>query len=336
MDDFRFSGALKAPVALIALSVLLTGCNSITETAKSLEMGSKKEVAKADDDADSNAGIRSYQKVGKPYMINGRWYTPAVNPNYSKVGLASWYGGSLDGSLTANGETFDADHLSAAHTTMPLPSYARVTNLSNGYSVIVRVNDRGPFVDDRIIDVSHKTAQILDMTGDGVAKVRVDYVGPAPEKPNDMKFLLASFKKGKTDQHIIDPERFGDNAAIAKAETPSEVSQSVPADAVAFAEPQKASAPAAAAAAAQEALKPTLAAPVAQITVSQVVIPSVVPLPTRDPGMLAPAASPPQQLALAETSRPVGTEPQVQAEDAFAVMSKNVVIPATVPIPLKK
>ncbi|TPW33276.1 septal ring lytic transglycosylase RlpA family protein [Martelella alba] len=334
MDDFRFSGGLVAPVALIALSVLLAGCNSITETAKSLEMGSKKEVAKADDDADGNAGIRSYQKVGKPYMINGKWYTPAANPNYSKVGLASWYGGSLDGSLTANGETFDADHLSAAHTTMPLPSYARVTNLSNGYSVIVRVNDRGPFVDDRIIDVSHKTAQMLDMTGAGVAKVRVDYVGPAPEKPDDMKFLLASFKKGKTDQHIVDPKRFGDDAAIAKAETPAASAPAAPSAAVAFAEPEKTSA--SASAAAEEVLKPTLAAPVGQVTVSQVVIPSVVPLPTRDPGMLAPATSQSQQLALADSTKPVGSAQQVQAEDAFAVMSKNVVIPATVPIPMKK
>ncbi len=111
--------------------------------------------------------------------------------------MSSWYGAAFHGRLTANGEVYDKYHLSAAHPTFPLPSYARVTNLENGSSVIVRVNDRGPYEYGRIIDVSSKTADFLDMKRKGSAKVRVEYVGRAPMDGNDMPYLMASYvKKG--------------------------------------------------------------------------------------------------------------------------------------------
>lgn len=118
--------------------------------------------------------------VGKPYQVAGRWFTPREQPNYDKSGVASWYGEAFHRRKTSNGEWFDMNMLSAAHATLPLPSYAKVTNLENGRSVIVRINDRGPFVDTRIIDLSKRAAAALDYQRKGKANVRVQYIGPAP------------------------------------------------------------------------------------------------------------------------------------------------------------
>lgn len=115
----------------------------------------------------------------KPYQVNGRWYTPHEQPDYNEVGLASWYGGHHQGRPTANGERFDKNAITAAHKTLPLPSVVEVTNLDNGKRIRVRVNDRGPFVDGRIIDLSQEAAKRLGFEGKGLAKVRVRYVGRA-------------------------------------------------------------------------------------------------------------------------------------------------------------
>ncbi|MBB6182535.1 septal ring lytic transglycosylase RlpA family protein [Pseudorhizobium flavum] len=131
--------------------------------------------------------------VGKPYEVKGKTYVPNEDPSYNKTGLASWYGSAFHGRLTANGEVYDKEHLSAAHPTFPLPSYARVTNTETGASVIVRVNDRGPFHPGRIIDVSAKTAELLDMKRAGTAKVNVQYVGRARMDGHDMPYLMASY-----------------------------------------------------------------------------------------------------------------------------------------------
>ncbi|WP_284758333.1 septal ring lytic transglycosylase RlpA family protein [Agrobacterium sp. fls2-241-TYG-188a] len=131
--------------------------------------------------------------VGNAYTVKGRRYFPKEEQNYDKSGLASWYGSAFHGRLTANGEAYDKEHLSAAHPTFPLPSYARVTNVENGSSVIVRVNDRGPFHEGRLIDVSSKTADLLDMKRTGTASVRVQYVGRAPLDGHDMPYLMASY-----------------------------------------------------------------------------------------------------------------------------------------------
>jgi rare lipoprotein A len=132
-------------------------------------------------------------QVGQPYKVKDKWYTPKEDFGYNKVGVSSWYGSAFHGRLTANGEVYDTAHLSAAHPTFPLPSYARVTNVENGSSVIVRVNDRGPYEYGRIIDVSSKTADLLDIKRRGSAQVRVQYVGRAPLEGNDMPFLMASY-----------------------------------------------------------------------------------------------------------------------------------------------
>jgi len=112
-------------------------------------------------------------RVGQPYTVAGRTYIPEDNPHYQATGLASWYGEDFRGRRTANGEVFDLNGITAAHTTMPLPSYARVTNLSNGRSIIVRVNDRGPYHGNRIIDVSKNAAHLLGFHTSGTAWVRV-------------------------------------------------------------------------------------------------------------------------------------------------------------------
>lgn len=123
-------------------------------------------------------------KVGKPYQIDGRWYVPRHDPAYDNVGIASWYGDNFHARLTANGEVYDMWTLTAAHPTLPLPSYAYVTNLANNRTILVRINDRGPFAYDRIIDLSRTSAHALDLEHKGLARVRVRYAGMAPLSGN--------------------------------------------------------------------------------------------------------------------------------------------------------
>ncbi|GJL96957.1 MAG: hypothetical protein DHS20C06_07740 [Hyphobacterium sp.] len=118
------------------------------------------------------------QKVGRPYTIAGRTYVPARDDDYDEIGISSWYGPNFHGLPTANGETFDQNALSAAHTTLPIPSMIEVTNLENGQTAVLRLNDRGPFADDRILDVSRAAAIQLGFQQQGLARVRVRYLGP--------------------------------------------------------------------------------------------------------------------------------------------------------------
>src|ERR1700693_204495 len=135
-------------------------------------------------------------RVGKPYTVAGRVYVPEEDVNYREEGLASWYGDDFHGRLTANGEVFDMGSLTPAHSTLPMPCYARVTNLSNGKSLIVRVNDRGPYHGNRLIDVSNKAAELLEFKGNGVARVRVEYVARAPLEGSDDRQLVATLRTG--------------------------------------------------------------------------------------------------------------------------------------------
>ncbi|MEE9328982.1 MAG: septal ring lytic transglycosylase RlpA family protein [Parvularculaceae bacterium] len=118
-------------------------------------------------------------KVGQPYQVAGIWYYPKANQQYNKVGTASWYGAKFHNKLTANGEVFDMEQMTAAHPTLPMPSTVRVTNLENGRSVVVRLNDRGPFAHDRVIDMSKAAAEQLGFASKGLARVRVEYIGEA-------------------------------------------------------------------------------------------------------------------------------------------------------------
>ena len=135
-------------------------------------------------------------RVGKPYTVGGQLYVPEENVNYRQEGLASWYGEDFHGRLTANGEVFDMSSLSAAHPTLPMPCYARVTNLSNGKSLIVRINDRGPYHANRVMDVSSRAAELLGFKSSGVARVRVEYVGRAPLEGSDDRLLMATLRTG--------------------------------------------------------------------------------------------------------------------------------------------
>ncbi len=125
-------------------------------------------------------------KIGSPYKITGRWYVPMEDPNYDRVGLGSWYGADFHGRKTANGEIFDMNALTAAHPTLPIPSYAYVTNLSNNRTILVRINDRGPYAHDRVIDLSRRSARELGYELQGLSRVRVRYAGRAPLDGNDL------------------------------------------------------------------------------------------------------------------------------------------------------
>ena len=124
-------------------------------------------------------------KVGDPYQVAGTWYYPRHEPGYDMAGVASWYGPGFHARKTSNGEVFDMNALTAAHKTLPLPSYAYVTNLNNGRTILVRINDRGPYVNDRLIDLSKASADALGYGGKGLVEVRVRYAGEAPINGND-------------------------------------------------------------------------------------------------------------------------------------------------------
>lgn len=136
-------------------------------------------------------------RVGSPYVVGGRVYVPEYDPHYRAEGTASWYGDDFHGRETANGEVFDRDSITAAHPTLPLPSYVRVTNLNNGRSLIVRVNDRGPYHGNRVIDVSKRAAHLLGFLERGTATVRVEYVGRAPIEGSDDRILEATLRENQ-------------------------------------------------------------------------------------------------------------------------------------------
>jgi rare lipoprotein A len=144
----------------------------------------------------STVAPASANGTDKPYVVDGKSYRPAAarKPGKVGVGLASWYGESFQGRRTANGETFDMAGFTAAHPTLPLPCYARVTNVQNGRSMVVRVNDRGPFHKNRLIDVSKRTADMLGFRGTGVGNVKVDYIGPAPATRDDRR-MMATYQE---------------------------------------------------------------------------------------------------------------------------------------------
>jgi len=184
-------------VAAVAMCLALANCASSGKFAGRVDpkygVSSSPRVVALGDPVPKGGGT---YRVGKPYTVGGRVYVPEEDVNYREEGLASWYGDDFHGRLTANGEVFDMGSLTAAHPTLPMPSYARVTNLGNGKSLIVRVNDRGPYHGNRLIDVSNKAAELLDFKGNGVARVRVEYVGRAPLEGSDDRQLIATLRTG--------------------------------------------------------------------------------------------------------------------------------------------
>jgi rare lipoprotein A len=191
--------------AVSTLALVLANCASQPQTSRghhnSREIGAfshpkygqaSPRVVGMDETAPKGGG--RYQ-VGRPYVIAGKRYVPREKPvGYTASGNASWYGVAFHGRKTANGEIYDRHMISAAHPTMPLPSYARVTNTRNNHSIIVRVNDRGPYHGGRIVDVSERTANLLGFKHLGTARVRIDYMGPASLAGSDDQRLVASLR----------------------------------------------------------------------------------------------------------------------------------------------
>ena len=180
---------LRTGALVFSLGALLGACASMEPSATSRARFDP--APQSHSNAAQPQGTAHY-KVGAPYQLNGVWYVPAEQPNYDEVGLASWYGTAFDHRQTANGETFDMSLPSAAHATLPMPCIVEVTNLENGRTLKVRLNDRGPFHPGRVIDLSKAAAEQLGYAGKGTAKVRVRYVGPAPTTPTRPEVTLAS------------------------------------------------------------------------------------------------------------------------------------------------
>lgn len=191
----------------VSVSLLLAGVAACTTTGDNdkAEINTKTKFAEADYGVPASPRVTAKKtvrvgggryQVGKPYEVAGKWYHPKLNADYEKSGLASWYGPNFHGRLTANGEVYNQYALTAANPTLPLPCYARVTNKNTGDSVIVRVNDRGPFAPGRIIDVSSEAARLLHMRSAGIADVDVKFVGLAPLDGDDASYLMASYRPG--------------------------------------------------------------------------------------------------------------------------------------------
>ena len=177
--------ARVARLAVIAAGCLtLAHCGSPFSIDPKLGVSSSPRVVEMGDPVPKGGGT---YRLGKPYTVAGVTYVPQDDPNYRAEGLASFYGPEFHGRLTANGEVFDMEGLSAAHP----------TNLRNHKSVIVRINDRGPYAANRIIDVSRKTAHVLGFHDNGLARVRVEYVGPASLDGSDDRLLLATLREGE-------------------------------------------------------------------------------------------------------------------------------------------
>src|SRR6266581_1107745 len=183
--------------AAVATCLVLANCASSNKFASRVDpkygVSSSPRVVALGEPVPKGGGT---YRVGKPYTVAGRVYVPEEDTEYREEGMASWYGDDFHGRLTANGEVFDMGSLTAAHPTLPMPSYARITNLRNGKSLIVRVNDRGPYHGNRLIDVSNKAAELLEFKGNGVARVRVEYVGRAPLEGTDDLQLMATLRTG--------------------------------------------------------------------------------------------------------------------------------------------
>ncbi len=159
----------------VFLTVLLTGCSTAELTVDLIKKSKKRtqqvEIEKAVEEGTITAN--PVYKIGKPYQVGGVWYYPERDLAYDETGIGSWYGDEFAGRLTANGEIFDPNMVTAAHKTLPMPSVVRVTNLDNGKSLVVRINDRGPFVAGRVIDLSREAARLIGYRDQGIARVRV-------------------------------------------------------------------------------------------------------------------------------------------------------------------
>src|SRR5688572_3213416 len=197
-------------VALAVAGLALVNCSGSSNIDPKYGVSSSPRVVEPGQPVPKGGGVH---KVGQPYVVAGKTYVPEEDINYRAEGIASWYGDDFHGRYTANREIFDKNSISAAHPTLPLPSYVRVTNLKNNRSIVVRVNDRGPYAHNRLIDLSYRTATLLGFHGHGVAKVRVEYIGRAPISGSDDRKLEATLRdpampKGPAPVQVASAESF--------------------------------------------------------------------------------------------------------------------------------
>lgn len=196
MSRVKCRGAAGRILAVTGVAALVAACSSHSQPSRSSASIGRPSFSEDEYGVSTSPRVAGGSRIGKggghfklgaPYKVAGRWYVPREEPGYDRVGIASWYGDDFHGRRTANGEVFDRYALSAAHPTLPLPSYAYVTNLENGRVVLVRVNDRGPYVNGRIIDLSHASASALGYVGRGHTRVRVTFAGLAPLNGDDRR-----------------------------------------------------------------------------------------------------------------------------------------------------
>lgn len=227
----RINSGLAAPELVCELPRRRTGTLLTTISTAVLLLGgcasSSGVVTASNDTFDTKWGVSSSQRVhdsgpipkggghyklGRPYQIGGRWYVPRHEPSYDRQGVGSWYGKEFHGRKTANGEVFDMDAITAAHPTLPLPSYAYVTNMRNGRTILVRINDRGPYVANREIDLSRASARALGYADGGLGQVRVRWAGHAPLNGDDSR-----------EQAFLRDQRWnGGGPAVARFDRPAE------------------------------------------------------------------------------------------------------------------
>ncbi len=185
----------RKPLLLASLALCLLAFAGCSEVKLALHVVKKFNLETKEEEPPVRVAKPHY-KLGSPYQVNHVWHYPSYDPNYDRTGVASWYGPAFHGRPTANGERFDMNGVTAAHPTLPLPSRVRVTNLENGRQLELRVNDRGPFVNGRIIDLSRRAAQLLGFKRQGLTKVRVQYLGldrlEPPEPPADQPVVVAA------------------------------------------------------------------------------------------------------------------------------------------------
>lgn len=188
---------LPSTIALACVIGLVAGCSRTSSDHQSAYLRPASSLDRYDPKTQSSSSERVYAegqripkgggtyKIGSPYKIAGRWYIPMEDQRYDRRGMASWYGADFHGRKTANGEIYDMHALTAAHPTLPIPSYAYVTSMKTGRTLLVRINDRGPYAKDRIMDLSKRTAEALGVAQAGVSEVRVRYAGRAPLNGDD-------------------------------------------------------------------------------------------------------------------------------------------------------
>lgn len=224
--------------AILMSGTVLSGC------AEMNLFGHMTKSAFGDDPPPPAASAATNYKIGKPYQVAGVWYYPQEDFSYDETGIASWYGPNFHAKLTANGETFDQNAVTAAHKTLQMPAVARVTNLENGRSIIVRINDRGPFVNGRILDLSRRSAQLLGMEGQGTAKVRVQVLAEEsrilagklkPDSAGNEPKVASAAPRGSVQAESLPPPpgvKNGDNGQVVVASSAKPTQRGMTADAV--------------------------------------------------------------------------------------------------------